>query len=219
MKLFILVYYFLRSVILRGPLKTYALWPAEQRGDNLLGVDTRHFELEKAAGLNHYQGASYVVLMAIFERLERLTTVKRMIDIGSGMGRVVFFAESTGFFWLRGIEHNLNLVQASEENLKKYKRRLPESDLAFVNADARTFTYPEKACIYFLFNPFGAEVLSSTLDRIRLSAQENCWFVYMNPLYAEVFEEKGFLKVETLKTNFYTEAIFYQLVVERLSSK
>lgn len=182
----------------------------ERIGDDSFNIDTRGLQLEKRAGSHHYQGASYLVLEKIFSVLAGFQIPERFVDVGSGLGRVVFFAEAKGFTWLRGVEMNAALVNKANKNLELYKKRNTSSDIQFSCSDALEFNYPSEATLYFFFNPFNAEIMDACLDRITATSTEETWFVYMNPLYASSFEKKGFVKVSEIKTNFYTEAVIYK---------
>jgi SAM-dependent methyltransferase len=197
--------------VLRGPYQSLIIGFGEKRGDDGLGISTRTFKFESSAGLNHYQGASYVVLGKIFDALERLTPQHKLIDIGSGMGRVLFYAEQRAYLNLIGIERNSELVLAANENRASQINKLKKSDLTFLQADALNFEYPKDAHIYFLFNPFGAVVLASVLARIKACIHEECIVVYMNPVHAKEFVKAGCKEIHRIKTNFYTEAIFYKI--------
>ncbi len=210
MKFLTLLCYILRSVFLRGPFRSLRMAFSEASGDKHFNIKTRGLQLEKKAGHHNYQGASYLVLEQIFSVLAELQVPNRIVDVGSGLGRVLFFAERNGFEWLRGIEMNAALVEGAMENEKQFIYHNPSSNLLFCHVDALKFDYPEQETVYFFFNPFEANILSACLDRILSASNSSNWFVYMNPLFHSVFEEKGFKKVSEIKTHFYTEAIVYR---------
>ena len=210
MKFLTLLCYILRSLVLRGPVATIRMAVKESSGDRRFAIHTKGLQLEHQAGHHHYQGASYLVLEKIFAVLVGFPVPSRFVDVGSGLGRVIFFAEAQGFKWLRGVEMNGTLVEKANDNTVRYKKRNETADLQFCSANALKFDYPSEATVYFFFNPFDAEIMDACLDRISMGSTAENWFVYMNPLYRRSFENKGFNKVAEVRTNFYTEAIIYK---------
>ncbi len=210
MKFLTLLGYILRSLILRGPVATIRMAVKESSGDRHFAIQTKGLQLEHQAGYHHYQGASYLVLEKIFAVLAGFPVPDRFVDVGSGLGRVIFFAEARGFKWLRGVEMNGTLVDKANDNSVRYKKRNAAADLQFYSANALKFDYPSEAAVYFFFNPFDAEIMDACLDRISAGSTADSWFVYMNPLYRSTFENKGFNQVAEVRTNFYTEAIIYK---------
>ncbi len=210
MKFLTLFCYILRSLVLRGPVATIRMAVKESSGDRRFAIHTKGLQLEHQAGHHHYQGASYLVLEKIFAVLLGFPVPSRFVDVGSGLGRVIFFAEAQGFKWLRGVEMNGALVEKANDNSVRYKKRNAAADLQFCSANALKFDYPSDATVYFFFNPFDAEIMDACLDRISMGSTADNWFVYMNPLYRRSFENKGFNKVAEVRTNFYTEAIIYK---------
>lgn len=159
----------------------------------------------------HYQGAAYRILLRILKQEVKNTWDFMFVDIGSGMGRAVFVAEFCGYSNLLGIELNNQLVAIANHNLEIYSLKKSTTSIQFVNENALEYNYCDKPCVYFLFNPFNADVLNNVLQRIQKQSKSEALFIYMNPLYAKVFEQKGFKKVRTYKSGFYTEAIIYKL--------
>jgi len=210
LKFLTLLCYILRSLVLRGPLRTMQMAVKERSGDKRFNIDTSGLQLEKRPGSHHYQGASYLVLEQIFSTLAGFPVSTRFVDVGAGLGRVIFFAESRGFEWLRGIEMNGSLVEKANENLGQYQKQNPQADIQFCHADALNFDYPSNSTVYFFFNPFGEEIMDVCLERICTTATDENWFIYMNPLYRSCFEKRGFSKIKEINTNFYTEAVIYK---------
>lgn len=207
MKFLTLFYYGLRSVVLRGPLKSLRIYWQEKRGDAFYGISTRNFVLQSKDGAHHYQGASYYVLNKLFKALNLERLPHQFFDIGCGLGRVLFVASANGFKQCRGIDINDALINAASKNILSAGRNSAQIEIQ--QANATEFNYPKEAQLYFLFNPFDDKVLKACLNRIIESGSERSFYLYMNPVHKEVFEELGFISLQKIKTNFYTEAILF----------
>lgn len=211
MKYFIHFYYILRSLILRGPLNSFRLFSNEAKYEKQFKIHTSDFIRSASSEYFHYQGASYLVLVRLFKELDERIKSFRFIDIGSGKGRVVFVAEHFGFNDLTGIELNEKLVLEANQNLKSYVSKRDASHIQFITANALDFEYGNIPVLYFLFNPFNAVILKKVLEKIRATSTQETWFIYMNPLYKDVFKDTGIQEVKRLKSGLYTEAIIYKI--------
>ena len=211
MKVIILLYYFFRSFILRGPLSHFKLIYYEFLYEKRLSLKTARFKKSISNEYYHYQGAAYKVLFRVLKELYPLSKSFSFIDIGCGMGRVLFVAEFIGYNELKGIEIDAELIQQAKANLKRYPFKRVESTFEFVPNNALSYNYPNKPTVYFLFNPFNENVLSEVLAKILSSTKEETYFIYMNPKFQEVFSNKTIPLFKVCKTFLYTEAIIYRL--------
>lgn len=211
MKVFIVLYYFFRSLLLRGPLAHFKLVYSELRYEKFFNIQTAGFKKSNSTDYFHYQGAAYKVLFRVLKELYPLSSSFGFIDIGCGMGRVLFVAEFLGYNELKGIEIDTGLIQQAEANLKKYPFKRSESTFEIVPSNALGYNYANKPSVYFLFNPFNEYVLSEVLSKILSSTKEETYFVYMNPMFQEAFSNASIPLFKTCKTFLYTEAIIYRL--------
>ncbi|MBA2610882.1 MAG: class I SAM-dependent methyltransferase [Bacteroidetes bacterium] len=211
MKVFLYIYYFFRSAVLRGFINTIRLIRAELLSEKKYGISTSSIKKSDSTEFFHYQGAGYQVLSRIFEEITPQTKSFNFVDIGSGMGRPVFVAEHFGYENLTGIELDKELVEAANLNLKHYLLKRKTSQIEFINVNALEYNYKNMSTVYFLFNPFNEVVLKNVLERILSFTKTETWFVYMNPKYAEVFVESKFEKLRELKTKRYLEAVIYKI--------
>lgn len=204
------LYYFIRSVYYRGFLNTLHLLRSEWRGDKRYGINTQAVaNTRESKGNYHYQGASYLVVEQLFQKLWEQYPNYMVYDIGCGKGRVLFVAERFGFTHLKGIDLDATLLEVAKLNLQKYVRQNAHAQFQFVAQNALQLEIPDAPCIYFLFNPFSDEVLRPVLHRIKANASKPCVFVYMNPRFEMCFQEAGFQRKETLYTERYKEAVIY----------
>jgi SAM-dependent methyltransferase len=89
------------------------------------------------------------------------------VDIGAGMGRVVFLAARRPFRAVIGVEISPALVEIARDNLRALDdpRRLAR-DVQFVQADAAAYHFPPGDLVVYLYNPFAEPVLTAMLERL-----------------------------------------------------
>jgi len=222
MKLVQYIYYFFRSIWLRGPINTFKLLTFEGKYEKLLGVNTHSIvNLNKLtlAGVassenHHYQGASYYILFKVFNLLPTNLKSKPLIDYGCGKGRALFVAEQCGFTKLIGVDIAKELIVNANSNLLIYSKKNKESAFSFLFEDATTYSIPDDVEVIYFFNPFGESILQWVINNIKASLEKNprtIYCVYLNPKYKEVFEVNGFKKFTTIKSWRYIEGIIYEI--------
>lgn len=211
MKILIYLYYFFRSVLLRGPVNTVRLLKAELEEEKKFGIKTSAIKKSSSKEFFHYQGAGYLVLTRILSEIFEETKHCDFVDIGCGKGRAIFVAEYCGYNHLTGIELDDALIKEAVMNIDLYSFKREESEIHFVCANALTYDYKNQPTLYFLFNPFNEEILEKVLKRILKSRNSKTWFVYMNPLYPVPFKENKVKLIREFKTGFYTEALVFRI--------
>lgn len=184
---------------------------SETRFDKRFGIKTTGFKRSKNEGAHHYQGAAYSVILPLIKEVHRYCPNHQFYDIGSGMGRVLFVAEQSGFSELTGIEMNKALFERSEQNKANYSKKNPNSMFRMCMENALEHEYKDVPSVYFLFNPFDSETLGKFIDRVCSKNKREKFFVYMNPVYREEFNKRNILPARTVKTFLYTEAILYRV--------
>lgn len=212
MKSFVLPFYFIRSIVLRGPFNTAKLLLAELTWENKFLIKTARIKKSGSNEFFHYQGASYLVLLRIFKALSEQTKRLHFVDIGCGKGRAIFVAEYSGFNNLSGIELDPNLIEQAKENEKLYAFKRNDSRITFINENALDANYSNQPTLYFLFNPFNEEIMTKVVQKIVSATESETWLVYMNPLFTKPLEQNNFQIVSALKNGLYTEAIIYRLI-------
>lgn len=211
MKVFIYIFYFFRSVFLRGFINTIKLIKAETINEKKYGITTSSIKKSNSTEFFHYQAAGYLVLFRIFKAIEAKTKNFAFVDIGCGKGRPVFVAESFGYDNLIGIDLDGELIGVANENLKTYLLKRETSNIKFIMENALEFTYLNQPTVYFLFNPFSESVLKKVISKIISSSNFETWFVYMNPMFKQCFVDDKIEVVCELRTKRYLEAIVYRV--------
>lgn len=222
MKLFQYIYYFFRSIYYRGSVNTFKLLAYEKKYEKQLGINTHSIvNLDKLtlAGENssenhHYQGASYFILLSIFNKLPSETKSFPLIDYGCGKGRALFVAEQCGFTNLIGVDIAKELIDNANDNNSEYQKKNSASQIHFLFEDATKYKVPDDARTFYFFNPFGETVLQQVIDNIKESVKVNprkIYCIYLNPKYKAVFEKNGFEVFYIKKNKRYLEGIIYSL--------
>ncbi|MBT9492550.1 MAG: methyltransferase domain-containing protein, partial [Paucibacter sp.] len=122
---------------------------------------------------------------------------RRFVDVGSGKGKVVITAALFGFKRIIGIEFAPELVKLAQQNLAKIQSQIPAgTEVEVVCADATNFSYGPDDCVFFLYNPFGAEVMRGFCQQLAKSLADHprrLWIIYTDPAFIDVM--LGYLPV------------------------
>lgn len=184
---------------LRGSgLKTRLLHPHDEFWDRRLGVGTFGFipavgEPSNDAWQGHYQPTSYKDLFSMLKRVE-VGPGDVYVDLGCGLGRTVFAANSLGVRRAVGVEVNGPLVRACRANLAR--RHGTTGTIDFVEGYAQDYAQPDTT-VLFLFHPFGRGTLKEVLDRLRgelVAKPRRLRLVYFNAVSDDVLQASGYLR-------------------------
>ncbi len=118
-------------------------------------------------------------------------------DVGAGKGRAMMLAAQWPWQRVFGVELSPSLVDAARVNLANYvARRQPAMSIDVVCADALEVELPQGPVVHFLYNPFGAEVLQSFVERLApvRGNPPDLWVAYCNPVHAQVLERLTWLR-------------------------
>jgi len=120
------------------------------------------------------------------------------VDLGSGKGRSLLVASEYPFRRVIGVEFSRELNEIATRNILRYPRaRRRSGDISSIRADAADFEFPPDKLVVFLYNPFGAVVLSRVLENLGRSLREHpreVWIIYCNPVLSDLLDESGFLQ-------------------------
>lgn len=216
------IYYFIRSLWLRGPYHTFRLLYFEGRYEKTLRLKTAqivNLNDLTLAGVNssqnhHYQGASYYVLFHVFKQLPSFLYHSDIIDYGCGKGRALFVAEQCGFKRLIGLDIAKELIDAALNNETQYAKKNNDSSFLWIQQDATLFAIPEQAQVFYFFNPFGKNIMETVLNNILNSYEKHprdIYIIYLNPKFKEVFFHPNIKLFYTLKHFRYTEGLIYKI--------
>jgi hypothetical protein len=111
-----------------------------------------------------------------------------LIDLGSGLGRVVLRAAARPFRQIIGVEISPALHAVAVENRTAYRGPLACRDVRLVRADAATFPFPRGDLVVYLYNPFRAAILAPVLDRLAADDRRDVVLLYHTPVERDVVD-------------------------------
>ena len=110
------------------------------------------------------------------------------VDLGSGKGRVLLLAAEKPFKAVIGVEYAEDLHAAAEANIRLAGL---ERRASSVLGDAADFPIPGEPCVFYLYNPFGREILRQVIGAMEASyakAPRPLYVIYFNPKHRELFD-------------------------------
>ena len=147
--------------------------------DHKYGTDTINIvELDKLdiSSKNKLFGMRYEVTRARpLRKLLRVLNLSRdsgFVDFGSGKGRVLMLAAEYGFRKVTGIEFSQQLCTAAARNLEIFKTKQSlDVEVEIVETDVVDYDISPDQSVFFMFNPFDAEVLEMVVNKIARSVE------------------------------------------------
>lgn len=107
---------------------------------------------------------------------------QRFLDIGCGKGKALITAILFGYKDVLGIEFAPDLVKAAQANLGLIASHLPPDAKAdVICADATSYEFEAKDAVFFLFNPFGTDVMRGFCQQVAKSLKTDprpIWLIY-----------------------------------------
>lgn len=171
-------------------------------------IDLRHLKVKgrhKKYGEN-YQGVNYYYFKKILSKISWDFNNSIFVDFGSGKGKALIMAHELGFNKLIGVEFAQRLIEQSQNNLAKFKIK---ADIIY--EDAVNFSIPNKADVFFFFNPFKEMVMKKVLQNIADSLCANdrkILIIYFNPKLSYL-AQKNFKKLREIKNKDKIEVQVY----------
>lgn len=93
------------------------------------------------------------------------------LDIGSGMGKVLFMAADHPFKRIVGIEYALGLHEVALRNVSTYRSKNQKcTDIKPVHADALVYALPDGPLLLFIFNALAKEIMGQLLNKLDAGA-------------------------------------------------
>lgn len=153
---------------------------------------------------NRYEGTPYKALDCLFEEYP-ISENDKIVDFGSGKGRVAFYIHHRFKSKLVGIEAHDLTFQEALENKERYIKKLGQAhiDLDFKHVFAEDYKIEEDFNIFYFFNPFSIKIFRLVVENILKSFKEknrtlDLILYYPFPDYRHFIETKTPFKV--LKT-------------------
>ncbi len=158
----------------------------------------------------HSANSDYRALAKMFKNRIRESDV--LVDVGCGHGRVINW-------WLGhhpeaeivGLEIDENIARQVQKRLHKHP------NVTIVSGDAIE-NIPENGTIFYLYNPFGAEMVEALRDRLALlfEPSQGILLLYYNSKHVSVFEHNPGWSVEMVDLGGHRSAPFDELASIRM---
>lgn len=116
-----------------------------------------------------YEPTPYDILDMIIEN-ELIDENDRVVDMGSGKGRVGFYLSNKIGCHVTGVEYDEKIYELSMENRTRAKVRF-NADFKCVSAEEYQVEPTDTA--FFFFNPFSVKILATVLSNIEKSYYDN----------------------------------------------
>lgn len=150
-----------------------------------------------------YEALNYFILENLLYHFCRLfPNEKRLIDVGSGKGRVIVVAAHYGFTNITGIDFAKELCETAQRNITKIKSKFPNTVFKLYCNDVLNYSITPLDKVFFLFNPFNKDIMEKLSDKIDVSVKEyprTIHFIYANPQQKETLFQRGYKEVYTIK--------------------
>lgn len=136
-----------------------------------------------------------------------------LIDIGSGKGRVMFLAAEYPFRRIVGVESVRELHSVTERNIQLYRHRARRCPwIEAVHARAQDYAWPADPLVLFFFNPFPADVMAQTMQRVAQSLEQHprpIWLILLFPELAPIIQAMTTLRLhkQTRRYHIYNSEL------------
>jgi SAM-dependent methyltransferase len=139
------------------------------------------------------------------------------VDMGSGKGRMLFFAAELPFRRIIGVEFASDLDAIARKNVKTYRNpRQLCFDIEPVHMDAAQYQFPPEPSFIYFFNPFDRFVMEPVIRNLDRSIEEHPRDVIVlccNPILSDVVEAARNLKVYAKRSYFGSLYNIYRTAV------
>lgn len=122
---------------------------------------------------HRYEPTPFSALEQLFDQYE-LDSKDRIVDFGSGKGRLNFFIYYLFQATVMGVEMNETFYREAIENQKRFLKKYKNSKdkIHFQQCRAEEYQiHPQDNCFYF-FNPFTVQIFMKIINNILLSAEQ-----------------------------------------------
>ena len=156
---------------------------------------------KRADGTDYVGYQASVCIDAKMLKALSVTAEDRILDIGCGKGKMVFYFDRSGFGRSDGIEYSKELADCAKRNLKRLNR-----NCRIMHGDAVRFEGYKDYNYFYLYNPFGAATMRLVMQKIEESHAINprkITIIYYHPLCHEQVVQSGFFHLRWSDQNRY----------------
>jgi SAM-dependent methyltransferase len=143
-----------------------------------------------------YRPSGWLHLRRVLPKRE-ITEDDVFIDLGSGMGRVVFQAARYPFKRVIGVELSDELNEIARANIERNRHRLRCKQIELVTSDVLDYDLPDDVTVAYLYNPFTGDVFADVIDRLIRSVDRHprpLRIIYTNPVEHQTIMGTGRLR-------------------------
>jgi SAM-dependent methyltransferase len=180
-----------RGALARARRRLTRLWFERGSLEDTYGdVDLRRFGLADPDRQGYFPSAWRHLERALDG--ERIGGADVFLDLGCGMGRVVYQAARMPFGRVIGVEISSELLEVARRNVKRNRGRLACAHVELVAADATTYEVPDDVTHVYMYNPFVGDAFRMALGQVIRSLDRRprrLLLIYVNPVMAEAVEE------------------------------
>ncbi len=149
-----------------------------------------------------YEPSNWLALRRVLPP-RRVTHEDVFIDLGSGMGRIIYQA-AAGYPFRRvvGVELSERLHEIAVGNIERNRHRLLCKDVQLVRSDVLEYDIPDDVSVVYLGNPFSGPILATVVERLMASVKRNprrLRIVYFNPVEERRLLEAGLVLTKTVR--------------------
>jgi tRNA1(Val) A37 N6-methylase TrmN6 len=165
-----------------------------------VSVDNFDVDQDKQLNSSPYAPTTNLSLKSILKKLN-LQHKNVFLDLGCGKGRVLLFAITEGFKYIRGVEFSPILQNIAKKNCEQFlakkclsqqkRRQKLRQQIQILEMDARDYQFLGDEGIIFMFDPFSKEVLKTVIKNMKKSLAEqknNLTIIYRSPVHKELFD-------------------------------
>lgn len=171
----------------------------ERKYDKLLGIKTVGIRewTDNNVQYNRYEATPYKALNILCESY-KFKNINKIVDFGSGRGRVAFYLHNRFHLPVIGIEAHSKRYEEALENKAAYRLRAKHipAPIKFKYGLAQHYKIDKKANCFYFFNPFSVHIFKKVVNNILRSVEKDRRTVDMI-LYYPIREYKDFLKTST----------------------
>jgi SAM-dependent methyltransferase len=147
----------------------------EKYYDDLLNIKTEGEQkgFNESYHYHRYEPTPYKALAFLFKQYT-LNSSDRVVDFGSGKGRLNFYINNLFNATVVGVEMNEKYVQEAIENRKNYCKKLRKSEekIHFYCGLAQDYQINSFDNRFYFFNPFSIKIFIMIINNILLSVEQ-----------------------------------------------
>lgn len=188
----------------------------EEMFEKFLGVNTadeevvfanKEFSKRNEKGKYYpYEASEYEGLIKIFDEVT-LTPQDTLVDIGCGMGRVLFYCNQRFMCNVTGVEYDKEIYDRLQDNAAYYHVRFKNQERKFclLNMKAEDYVIEPKDNFFYMFNPFSKDILEDFLNKLVASVRHSprkvtvilyyCTYAMMETMRATPFKLSSIIKL------------------------